>query len=231
VNGFTDRADAGRQLASRLSRFGGADAVVLGLPRGGVPVAFEVARALELALDVTVVRKLGVPFDPELAMGAIGEGGVVVVEDDVLASTRVGGDAFAAVEVRERAALEQRALLLRGERPPASLLGRTAVVVDDGVATGASARAASAVARSRGARDVVLAVPVIASASTSTMRDCFDEVTAVIVAGGDFAVGAWYDDFSPTTDQEVIDLLARACVFTGPRPEGRRATGTAPSGH
>src|SRR5579863_5436189 len=143
---FTDRADAGQRLARRLEYLRGGDIVVLGLPRGGVPVAFEVARALGVPLDVIVVRKLGVPYQPELAMGAIGEGGVRVVNEDVLRATGLGSDVMDAVEVRERTELERRATAYRNGRPRLELAGRCAVVVDDGVATGSTVRAACAVA-------------------------------------------------------------------------------------
>ena len=162
---FVDRRDAGRRLAERLMSLRGEDAVVLGLPRGGVPVAFEVARALGAPLDVILVRKLGVPFQPELAMGAIGEGGARVVNDEVLRRAGVTPSELAEVEHREQAELDRRARRYRGGRPPVGLTGRTAVVVDDGIATGSTARAACLVARAQGAARVVLAVPV-APAST-----------------------------------------------------------------
>ena len=157
---FADRADAGRRLAARLQDLRDKRVVVLGLPRGGVPVAFEVARALGAPLDVIVVRKLGVPFQPELAMGAIGEDGVRVINREVVRAAAVSAGELAAVEARERAELERRARRFRGGRPRQPLDGRVAVVVDDGIATGSTARAACQVARVQGAARVVLAVPV-----------------------------------------------------------------------
>ena len=157
---FRNRADAGRQLAAKLHHLQGHDVVVVGLPRGGLPVALEVARALGAPLDVIVVRKLGVPFQPELGMGAIGEAGVQVINDEVVRLTGVTEAEVAAVEQRERAELERRALRFRGNRPRHPLAGRTVVVVDDGIATGSTARAACQVARAEGATRVVLAVPV-----------------------------------------------------------------------
>ena len=157
---FTDRADAGRQLAARLGHLRGEPVVVLGLPRGGVPVALEVAQALGAPLDVIVVRKLGVPFQPELGMGAVGEDGVRVINREVIQAARVPAEELAAVQAREQANVDARAARYRARRPREPLAGRTAVVVDDGIATGSTARAACQVARAHGAARVVLAVPV-----------------------------------------------------------------------
>ncbi len=208
---FRDRSDAGRRLAQALETagIGGRDVVVLGLPRGGVPVAFEVARALGVPLDVIVVRKLGVPLQPELAMGAIGEGGVRVQNVDVI---RAAGDAFdvEAVERRERAELDRRARLYRGDHPRLDLHGRCAVIVDDGIATGSTARAACQVARVLGAARVVLAVPVASRSAVAALRDVCDEMLCVEVPESFYAVGEWYRDFSQTTDSEVVELLRLA---------------------
>ena len=158
---FEDRVDAGRQLAQRLESFRGQDVVVLGLPRGGVPVAFEVAKALRAPLDVLVVRKLGVPFQPELAFGAIGEGGEVrVINDAIVRDAGLSRDDIDAVESEQRAQLQRRLDRFRGGRGRISLTGRIAVIVDDGIATGATAKAACQVARAQGASRVVLAVPI-----------------------------------------------------------------------
>ena len=203
---FADRRDAGRRLAARLRFLRGEDAVVLALPRGGVPVAFEVARALAVPMDVIVVRKLGVPFQPELAMGAIGEGGVVVVNDEVLRLAGVTPSAFAQVEQRARAELDHQARRYRGHRPRAQVAGRTVVVVDDGVATGSTARAACQVAKAQGAARVVLAVPV-APASTVEELEREAEVVCVEAPRHLWAVGQWYRDFTETSDQEVARLL------------------------
>ena len=180
------------------------DVVVLGLPRGGVPVAAVVADALGAPLDVVVVRKLGVPWQPELAMGAVGEGGVVVRHEQVL--QRVPAEQFAQVVARERAEVERRSARLRRGRPAQALTGRTAVVVDDGLATGSTARAACAVVRAAGADRVVLAVPV---APAGTVVEQADELVVVRSPDPFGAVGRWYADFRPTTEQEVVDLLAR----------------------
>lgn len=206
---FANRVDAGRRLARELASLRGQDLVVLGLPRGGVPVAYEVAAALDAPLDVIVVRKLGVPFQPELAMGAIGEGGARVVDHGLVARARVSEQEFAAVERRERALLESRVQRLRRGRGRVALEGRTAVVVDDGMATGSTARAACQVARHLGAGRVVLAVPV---AAAETVRDFAEADQVVCVSAPEWfgAVGAFYNDFSPITDDEVIVLLDAA---------------------
>lgn len=207
---FVNRVDAGRRLAERLQHLGGEPVVVLGLPRGGVPVAFEVARAIHAPLDVIVVRKLGVPNQPELAMGAIGEDGIRVLNDDVIGITQVSERELAAVEARERAELERRARRFRGERPRHPLEGRTAIIVDDGIATGSTARAACQVARAHGATRVVLAVPVAPPGWTSRFEADADELIALETPEPFFAVGQFYEDFSQTTDDEVVSYLERA---------------------
>jgi putative phosphoribosyl transferase len=204
---FLDRGDAGRQLAHRLEAWRGTDLVVLGLPRGGVPVAAEVARALGASLDVIVVRKVGVPWQPELAMGAVGEEGVRVLNDDVLRQADVSADALGAAARREAAEVERRAQLYRGNRPRVSLTGRTALIVDDGIATGATARAACQVARAHGAGHVVLAVPVAPHGWTRDFASVADECVDVEAPKSFFAVGAHYRDFTPTSDEEVVSLL------------------------
>lgn len=206
---FENRRGAGRRLAQLLAEREWGDAVVLGLPRGGVPVADEVARALDLPLDVLIVRKLGLPRQPEVAMGAIGEQGARVVNDDVVRSGGVSHSEFAAVERRERAELEDRVRRFRGGRPPVSLAGRTAIIVDDGVATGATARVACEVARAHGAERIVLAVPVAARDVVSAATWA-DEVVCVEVPEWFMAVGMHYLDFGQTTDAEVAAILAAA---------------------
>lgn len=206
---FRDRVDAGQQLATRLGHLRGPDLVVLGLPRGGVPVAAEVAAALGAPLDVVVVRKLGVPDRRELAMGAVGEGGVVVRDDDVAERAGVSPGAFAAVHRREVAELERRLAQLRALRPRLLLAGRTVVVVDDGVATGSTARAACAVVRAQGAGRVVLATPVVAPGAAAALAAEVDELVSVLAPPGFTAVGRHYADFRQTTDDEVADLLRR----------------------
>jgi putative phosphoribosyl transferase len=207
---FRDRREAGRRLAERLSGLRASSPLVLGLPRGGVPPAFEVAKALRAPLDILVVRKLGVPFQPELGMGAVGEGGVRVLNADVLRQAGVTETQLAQVEARERAEVEERARRLRGGRPATPLQGRTVVIVDDGLATGGTARAAVRVVRERGAARVILAVPVAPPETVATLRRDADEVVAVETPEPFFAIGGWYSDFSPTSDQEVVELVARA---------------------
>jgi putative phosphoribosyl transferase len=209
---FLDRADAGRRLAARLLHLRGADVAVLGLPRGGIPVAFEVARAVGAPLDVIVVRKVGLPSQPELAMGAIGEDGVRIVNAVVIAAEHVTENEFAQVEAAERVELERRARRFRGDRPRTPLTGRTAVIVDDGIATGSTARAACQVARAQGAACVVLAVPVAPRSAIPALSSVADEVVCLETPGRFMAIGQWYGDFSQTSDQEVVALLHRAAV-------------------
>jgi putative phosphoribosyl transferase len=207
---FADRADAGRQLGQRLQHLRGTDVVVLGLPRGGVQVAAEVAAALDAPLDVIVVRKLGVPSMPELAMGAIGEGDVRIVLPETVRRAGVTPEAFDAVESRERAELQRRAERFRGDQPRVRLAGRTAVVVDDGIATGSTARAACQVARAQGAARVVLAVPVAPADWTRGLSDAADELIALSTPKHLQAIGLWYSDFSQSSDDEVVGWLRSA---------------------
>ncbi|GGL07554.1 phosphoribosyltransferase family protein [Planomonospora parontospora] len=227
---FFDRHDAGTRLAERLrGHAGGAGTVVVGLPRGGVPVASEVARVLGAPLDVIVVRKLGVPVQPELGFGAIGEGGVRVVNDDVVRAARLTAEEMARVEEAERAELERRARRFRGDRPPVALEGRTVIVVDDGIATGGTARAACRVARAHGASRVVLAVPVGAPEAIESLRGAADEVVCLLAPDDLFAIGAWYRDFDQTSDAQVVELLRRAASMhaaaSGTGGPGRDAVG------
>ncbi|MCX4458945.1 phosphoribosyltransferase family protein [Streptomyces sp. NBC_01340] len=210
---FMDRRDAGRQLAARLGHFKEAGVVVLGLPRGGVPVAAEVAEALGAPLDVCLVRKLGVPFQPELGMGAIGEGGVRVINDDVVRTARVTPDELAEVEARERVVLQSRARQYRGGREPIELEGRTVLVVDDGVATGSTARVACRIARARGAARIVLAVPAAPHDWTARLNEDADELVCLHTPRNFFAVGQFYTiDFSQVDDAEVVACLEAAAA-------------------
>ncbi|WP_028814337.1 phosphoribosyltransferase family protein [Streptomyces flavidovirens] len=212
---FTDRADAGQRLAVALRHLEGEKPVVLGLPRGGIPVAFEVARALGAPLDVVVVRKLGVPYHRELGFGAIGEGGARVISDDIVRRSGVGPDEVAAVERAEEAELERRALRFRRDRPRLPLDGRTVVVVDDGIATGATAAAACEVVRAQGAARVVLAVPVAAPDAVARLSSQVDDVVCLSVPPMFRAVGEWYENFTQTSDEEVVALLAQAAGRAG----------------
>ena len=206
---FVDRTDAGRHLAVTLKRYGG-DVVVVGLPRGGVPVAGEIARALGVPLDVIVVRKLGVPFRPELGMGAIGEGGARVIDDEVVRLARVSQDELDEIEQRERSEVEAQAQRLRGDRPRVPLAGRTVIVVDDGIATGSTARAACQVARAEGAAKVILAVPVAPEGVEERMRPDADIVICLATPRDFRAVGQFYADFNQVSDAEVLDILRQA---------------------
>ena len=217
---FRDRVDAGRRLAERLRHLRGEDVVVLGLPRGGVPVAAEVARVLDAPLDVIVVRKLGVPFRPELAMGAVGEGGALVVNERVVRRVHVSEAEFAEAERRERAEVERRARRFRGDRPRLALEGRTALVVDDGIATGSTARAACQVARAQGAARVVLAAPVCARDMAARAARGGRRARVPGDAGRFFAVGQCYTDFRPTSDGEV----SGSCCGEGPPRRSRVPT-------
>ncbi|GAA3337470.1 hypothetical protein GCM10020358_13860 [Amorphoplanes nipponensis] len=207
---FRDGADAGRRLAGALTQLRDDNVVVLGLPRGGVPVAAEVARELRAPLDVIVVRKVGVPWQPELAMGAVGEGGIGVVDAGVTRLTGVDPQQVRAAQAGARAELRDRARALRGHRPPVDLTGRTAVIVDDGVATGSTARAACWVARLQGAVRVVLAVPVAPPDAVRALSEVADEVVCLLEPADFGAVGRFYDDFRPVPDAEVLDLLDHA---------------------
>ena len=205
---FRDRVEAGDELAPLVVALGLADPVVLGLPRGGVPVAARLALALGAPLDVIVVRKVGVPSQPELAMGAVGEGGATVVNDDVMMSTWVSRADFERVAARERAELERRVVALRAVRPREPLAGRAAVLVDDGIATGATMRAAIGVARANDASTVVIATPVAPPEVVQSLSREADEVVCIIQPEPFFAVGTWYTRFEAVPEEEVLHLLA-----------------------
>jgi putative phosphoribosyl transferase len=207
---FRDREQAGQQLAGRLAHLAAEHPVVLGLARGGVPVAREVARALDAELDVLVARKIGAPQYPEYALGAVAEGGALYVRPGALLEAGVDEAALSALVRRETVELARRVRAYRGGRPLPALEGRTAIVVDDGVATGATARAAARAVREAGASRVLLAAPVIAAASREDLLRDFDEVLAVRFPDPFMAVGAWYDRFDQVTDDEVRDCLREA---------------------
>ncbi|MFH0517947.1 phosphoribosyltransferase family protein [Streptomyces sp. M41] len=217
---YDDRRMAGRLLAERLEELRGRDVVVLGLPRGGMPVAAEVARRLGAPLDVLVVRKLGVPRQPEWGFGAIGEHGIRVLNPDVIDEAGLDPTGQEAVEAAERAELERRVRSYRQERDAVPLAGRTAVVVDDGLATGATAEAACRVVRGRGAARIVLAVPVGAAHSVARLRQVADDVVCPQPHWSLGSVGAWYRDFTQVEDAEVTALLAQGGPSPSPSPAG-----------
>jgi len=207
---FRDRRDAGEQLAARLAYLEPEHPLVLGLPRGGVPVAALVAARLHAPLDILVVRKLGVPFQPELAMGAVGEEGARVLEPTVIRQAGITAEQIAVVEAKERAEIERRSARYRDGRAAVPLSGRVVVIVDDGIATGSTALAAIQVARHRGASRVVLAAPVAAAETARGLRSVVDELVCVATPEDFGAVGRFYRDFSQTSDDEVASLLATA---------------------
>ena len=226
---YQDRREAGRELAGKLTRYAGRpDALVLALPRGGVPVAFEVAQALRAPLHVFLVRKLGAPGYEELAMGAVASGGVRVLNHDVVDALHIAPETIEAVAERELAELARREAAYRGNRPPPDLRGATAILVDDGLATGSTMRAAARAVSQQGPRAIVVAVPVAAAQTCDEFRDEVDEVVCALTPEPFYAVGVWYDDFTQTTDDEVRDLLHRAPGTVGPgRAHGGRPHGAA----
>lgn len=211
IHGFKDRCEAGELLAERLAPYAGrADALALALPRGGVPVAFALARRLGIALDILVVRKLGMPHHPELAMGAIGSGGVRMLQPGVPGLMGVTQDDVDIVAARELAELERRERAYRGERPPLRLAERSAILVDDGVATGASMLAAIEVARRLRPRELVLAIPVAPPDTLQALAPHVDALVCLLAPPRFRAVGQWYERFDQTSDAEVQDLLEAA---------------------
>jgi predicted phosphoribosyltransferase len=218
---FRDRFDAGRKLAGALERYAGrSDVVVLALPRGGVPVGYEVASRLGAPLDVFVVRKLGVPGQEELAMGAIASGGVRVQNDEIVRELGMSEDDIGFVEAQEREELERRERLYRGGRPPLDVRGRTVILVDDGLATGSTMRAAVAALRRLDPARIVTAVPVSDASTCEALRREADEVVCAATPEPFVAVGLWYEDFSQTSDEEARTLLERAVeARAGDRPK------------
>ena len=220
---FSDRIDAGHRLAAALSSYAGrADTLVLALPRGGVPVAFEVARMLDAPLDVFVVRKLGVPGHEEFAMGAIATGGAILVDDAIVRQLRVTGAELDTVVRREMRELERRERQFRGNRPPPDIAGRTVIVVDDGLATGSSMRVAVAALRQEHPGRIVVAVPIAPPETCAALRRDADDVVCAVTPEPFYAVGLWYEDFTQTTDDEVHDLLERGRSELAAAPFPRR---------
>jgi putative phosphoribosyl transferase len=210
VRRFADRYEAGRRLAEALGAYAGrSDVLVIALPRGGVPVGYEVARALGAPLDVMQVRKLGVPGHEELAMGAIASGGVRIVSENVVEALGIPDRVIATVAAAEAQELERRERIYREGRRFPEVRGRTVILVDDGLATGSTMRAAAAALRSLGAERLVAAVPVAPKESCDAVREVVDEVVCTSTPERFMAVGEWYEDFSQTTDEEVSELLRR----------------------
>ena len=218
---FADRAEAGRELAYHLDRFRGRPGlIVLGLPRGGIPVAAEVARILHAPMEAFVVRKLGVPGHEELAMGAVASGGLRVLQPDLIATLHIAPEEVDAVTRAESREVLRREKLYRGERPFPDLSGETVILVDDGVATGSSMLAALKAIRQRGPATLIAAAPVMSKDAFRALAQVADAAVAVLVPDDFGAVGAWYDDFRPTYDDEVLTWLAQAHA-TAPGPRGR----------
>jgi putative phosphoribosyl transferase len=208
---YRDRIDAGRQLAAQLNDYVNRDDVlVLALPRGGVPVAYEVAKALHVPLDIFLVRKLGVPGQEELAMGAISTGGVRVLNDDVVNYLGIPGEVIDAVTADELRELERRERAYRGDRHEPNIHGKTVILIDDGLATGSTMRAAAAALRQKSPGRLIVAVPVSASQTCDEYRMGVDEIICAKTPEPFLGVGRWYKDFSQTTDEEVRQLLAKA---------------------
>lgn len=224
---FEDRHDAGRRLAAALTPLAGENPVVVGLPRGGVPVAREVADALGAPLEILAVRKLGAPHNPEYGIGAIAEDGTRVFDAEALAVLGIDGGALESIVARESAELRRRVDAYRGERPPLPLDGRTVIVVDDGVATGVTDTAALRAIRRRHPRRLVLAVPVCVPDSAERLREEADEVLCLVEPPLLYGVGQWYRDFSQVTDEEVVEALGAA---GNPQPDRRLRADEAAAG-
>jgi putative phosphoribosyl transferase len=208
---FRNRTDAGKALAAHLTKYAGrSDLLVLALPRGGVPVAYEVAQALNAPLDVFVVRKLGVPGHEEYAMGAVASGGVRVIDEEVVHGLGLNEAAVERVAARELIELRRREQSYRGERPEPRIAGRTVILIDDGLATGSSMRAAVRALRARNPAGIVVAVPIAARQTCAAFEADVDEVVCALTPEPFHAVGLWYEDFGQTTDEEVQELLERS---------------------
>lgn len=221
---FQDRRDAGvqlgRALLNQVDRTTWVDPIVLALPRGGVPVAFEVARAIGAPLDILLVRKMGVPGHEELAMGAIGSGGVRIFNESVLESLDISPVEVEAVARRELAELQRREAAYRGNRPPPRLAGRTVILVDDGLATGSTMRAAVEAVRRHEPHQIIVAVPVASPATCDEFATVVDHVVCVRAPSDLYAVGVWYEDFTQTTDREVATLLEQSRRLPADQPAG-----------
>ncbi|HEU4343230.1 MAG TPA: phosphoribosyltransferase [Candidatus Binatia bacterium] len=230
IERFRDRSEAGRLLAEKLAAYANRpDVLVLALPRGGVPVAYEVARALKVPLDVFIVRKLGVPGYEELAMGAIATGGVRVLNDQLVSALRIPNYVIDAVAAWEEQELKRRERVYRDDRPPPDVRGRTVILVDDGLATGATMLAAVKALRQQQPARIVVAVPTASPETCDALKPEVDEIICAVRPEPFYAVGFWYENFSQTTDEEVRDLLARNAGASG-TAEGAQARATPPEG-
>lgn len=207
---FRNRAEAGRRLAERLYAYREEDPIVLALPRGGVPVAYEISRSLDAPLDVFIARKLGAPDQPELGIGAVAQGGARVLNERIVERLGISDDYLDFVTRREQAEVERRLLLLRGDRPEPGVRDRTVILVDDGLATGVTARAAIVALRERRPRRLILAVPVCAAQTAEVVRPEVDDLVALQTPSDLYAIGLWYEDFEQVSDDEVIRLLGKA---------------------
>jgi putative phosphoribosyl transferase len=212
---FEDRRDAGRKLAGKLSRFGGERCVVFGLPRGGVPVGYEISRSLGAPLDVFVSRKLGAPSQPEFGIGAVAAGGVRILNADVVKRLGISDEYIERVTAREVAEVDRRLRFFRGGRPEPEVGGRTTILVDDGLATGVTARAAVEALRQRRPGRLVLAAPVCAAQTAKLFRSRVDELVCLASPSDLGAIGLWYKNFEQTTDEEVVQLLEKARTERG----------------
>jgi predicted phosphoribosyltransferase len=226
VQRFRDRVDAGRKLAEQLSHYANRrDVLVLGLPRGGVPVAYQVAQALNAPLDALLVRKLGVPGQEELAMGAVAMGGVRVLNEEVVGLLGIPDEEIDAIAADECRVLERRNALYRQGRPPPDVRGHTVILVDDGLATGATMRAALSALRPQGPARIVVAVPTAGVETCEQLRPEVNELVCVMMPDPFFAIGLWYEDFWPISDEEVCALLEE-----GARQSGQRLVPASPDG-
>ncbi|WP_228718560.1 phosphoribosyltransferase [Kitasatospora acidiphila] len=217
---FRDRADAGRLLGKRVAGWAADRPIVVGLPRGGVPVAYEVARMMEAPLDILVVRKIGAPGQPELALGAVGEGGIRLFNHDIIAALGISAERLERLADETAAEVAERTGRLRGDRPPLDPAGRAVVLVDDGIATGATVRAAMAVLRRRDVDQLLLAVPVTSPEALRVLGPLADDLVCLSAPAAFMAVGQFYDDFDQTSDQEVRRLLELAGGGDAPRQSG-----------
>jgi predicted phosphoribosyltransferase len=204
---FRDRVEAGKRLASALANFAGKDAIVLAIPRGGVVVGFEVARALDLHLDVIIPRKIGAPSNPELAIGAMTEDGTIILDESLISYLGVSEDYIKEESERQRLEIERRLKLYRGDAPYPSLKNRDVIIVDDGIATGSTMKAALASVRKRGARTIVVAIPVGPPSTIRELKEEADRVVCLHTPESFYAIGQFYVDFAQTTDEEVTSLL------------------------